>query len=292
MKRESKHAIVVAQRSNVDTVTPGVLYTMGTIVKISQVQRGLGGVQLLLHGETRAMALHYTENERHLEAVVREVADQAPLDLADPAFVALHREARARAAELGEKAGLPEDAVTQVLEGFTDPGRFADLVAGSLEIKPAERQGLLETLSVEERLRRVLVHVQRQIGVLEAQEHIKSQAQEELGERQREMFLREQLKAIKKELGEGGEGGGDPAGLTQRFEGVELQEAAKKEVDREFQRLERASRDALGAPVIRTYLEPVPQLPVHKRAHESLDLKQVAQILEQQHFGLDAAHDP
>src|SRR6266571_3473406 len=115
------------------------------------------------------------------------------------AWAALHREARERAAELGQKSGLPEDAVRQVLEGVTEPGRFADLVAGYLDIKPAERQGLLETLAVEERLRRVLVHVQRQIGVLDAQEHIKSQVQEELGERQREMLLREQLKAIRKE---------------------------------------------------------------------------------------------
>src|SRR5260370_725937 len=174
----------------------------------------------------------------------------------------------------------------------SEPGRLVDLVAGYLEIKPAERQGLLETLSVEERLRRVLVHVQRQIGVLEAQEHIKSQVQEELGERQREMFLREQMKAIKKELGEGEEGGGDLAELRKRFEGIELPEAAKKEVDREFQRLERAGRASREEHGVRPSLEPLPQLPVHKRAHESLDLKQVAQILEQQHFGLDAAHDP
>ena len=90
----------------------------------------------------------------------------------------------------------------QVLDGVTEPGKFADLVAGYIDLTPAERQGLLETLSVEERLRRVLVHVQRQIGMLEAQEEIKSQVQEELGERQREMFLREQLKAIQKELGD------------------------------------------------------------------------------------------
>src|SRR5438093_662200 len=77
------------------------------------------------------------------------------------------------------------------VDGVTDPGKLADLVAGYLEIDAAERQALLETLSVEERLRRVLVHVQRQIGVLDAQEQIKSQVQEELGERQRELFLRE-----------------------------------------------------------------------------------------------------
>src|SRR5207244_3188096 len=202
LKSDSRLIFAVAQRENVESVTPSVLYTTGTLAKITQIQRGLGGVQLLLHGEQRGTALHYNDNGRYLEAVVREVEDLAPLSLDDPAFVALHREARDRAAELGEKSGLPEDVVRQVLEGVTDPGRLADLVAGYLEIKPAERQGLLEMLSVEDRLRRVLVHVQRQIGVLNAQEHIKSQVQEELGERRREMFLREQMKAIRKELGE------------------------------------------------------------------------------------------
>src|SRR5205807_1091951 len=208
LKSDSRLIFAVAQRENVDTVTPDVLYTTGTITKISQIQRGLGGVQLLLHGERRGTALHYTDNGRYLEAVVHEVDDLPPLNAADPAFVALHREARERAAELGQKSGLPEDVVRQVLEEVSDPGRLADLVAGYLEVLPAQRQGLLETLSVEERLRRVLIHVQRQIGVLDAQEHIKSQVQEELGERQREMFLREQMKAIRKELGEGDEGRG------------------------------------------------------------------------------------
>ena len=97
----------------------------------------------------------------------------------------------------------------QVLDSVTDPARFADLVAGYIELPVAEKQGLLETLSVEERLRRVLVHVQRQIGMLEAQEEIKSQVQEELGERQREMYLREQMKAIQKELGDDDQSQGD-----------------------------------------------------------------------------------
>src|SRR5256886_10106128 len=170
LKSDSHLIFAVAQRENVDNVTPGVLYATGTIAKISQIQRGLGGVQLLLHGETRATALHYSENGRYLEAAVREVEDLPPLNPEDAAFVGLHREARERAAELGQKSGLPEEVVRQVLEGVADPGRLADLVAGYLEIPPAERQGLLETLAVEDRQRRVLGHVQRQIGVLDAQE--------------------------------------------------------------------------------------------------------------------------
>ena len=290
LKSDSRLIFAVAQRENVDTVSPDVLYTTGTIAKISQIQRGLGGVQLLLHGERRGMALHYTDNGRYLEAVVREVDDLPPLNAEDPAFVGLHREARERAAELGQKSGLPEEVVRQVLEEVTDPGRLADLVAGYLEIQPAERQGLLETLSVEERLRRVLIHVQRQIGVLDAQEHIKSQVQEELGERQREMFLREQMKAIRKELGEGDEGT-EVEDLRKRFEALELPEAARKEVDRELSRLERASRDSMEAQVIRTYLETMAELPWNKRAEESLDLKRAAEILEQDHYGLKDVKD-
>ena len=175
---------------------------MGVIARIGQIQRGLGGVQLLLQGEQRATALQYSQGEGFLQAVVLHAEEMAPLNDNDPAFEALHKETRERAAELGERRGLPEEVVHQVLDSVTEPGRFADLVAGYIELTVPEKQGLLETLSVEERLRRVLVLVQRQIGMLEAQEEIKSQVQEELGERQREMYLREQLKAIQKELGD------------------------------------------------------------------------------------------
>ena len=290
LKSESRLIFAVSQRENVDQVTPGVLYTTGTIAKISQIQRGIGGVQLMLHGEVRGTALHYQEAAGHLEAVVREAADLPPLDEQNQAFVALYREARERAGDLGRKSGLPEDVVKQVLDGVTDPGRFADLVAAYLEIKPNEKQSLLETLAVEERLRRVLVHVQRQIGLLDAQEDIKSQVQEELGERQREMFLREQLKAIHKELGDEDEIG-DTDELRKRLAALELPEAAKKEVERELARLERANKDSMEGQVIRTYLETVAELPWNTRSEESLDLERAAKVLEEDHFGLQEVKD-
>ena len=291
LKTESRLIFAVAQRENVDTVSPALLYGLGTIARIGQVQRGLGGVQLVLHGEKRAAALQYAERAGHLEVVVVEALEQAPINPTDPAFVALFREARERAGELGEKSGLPDEVVRQVLEEVADkPGRLADLVAGYLDIPTPERQGLLELLSVEERLRRVLVHVQRQIGVLNAQEDIKSQVQEELGQRQREMILREQLKAIRKELGEEGEAG-DVDVLRKRLEALELPEAAKKEVERELARLERAGRESMEAQVIRTYLETVAELPWNKRAEESLDLKRAAEILEEDHYGLGDVKD-
>src|SRR6266571_2178742 len=262
LKNEQRLIFAVAQKDNVEQVTPGLLYTTGTIARIGQVQRGLSGVQLILHGELRGTAIHYTEANGHLEAVVRELADLPPLKPDDAAFVALHREARQRAAELGEKSGLPEDVVKQVLE----------------------------MLSVEDRLRRVLVHVQRQIAVVDAQDDIKSQVQEELGERQREMLLREQMKAIQKELGEGDDGT-EVEELRKRLAALELPEAARKEVDRELSRLERAGRESMEAQVIRTYLETVAELPWGKRSEESLDLKRAVEILEEDHYGLKDVKD-
>jgi len=290
LKDPDRKVFAVAQKDNVDQVSPGVLYNTGTIARISQVQRNLGGVQLILHGENRGTAVHYTETSGYLAATVREAPDLPPLNEKDPAFVALHREVRERAAELGQKAGLPADVVQQVLQGVTDPGALADLVAGHLDIQSLERQQLLETLAVEDRLRRVLVHVQRQIAVADAQEDIKSQVQEELGERQREMLLREQMKAIRKELGEEGEAA-EADDLKKRLDALELPEAARKEVDRELARLERAGRESMEAQVIRTYLETIAELPWNKRSEESLDLKRAAEILEEDHYGLQDVKD-
>src|ERR687897_297138 len=280
----------VSQRQNVESVTPEVLYTIGTIARIGQLQRGLSGMQLLLHGERRGIAIHYTDKDGYLQAIVREAEEMLPLNVEDPAFVALHREARARAAELGQKSGLPDEVVQQVLAGVNEPGRFADLVAGYIDITPAQRQMLLETLSVEERLRRVLVHMQRQIGVLDAQEDIKSQVQEELGERQREMFLREQLKTIQRELGEGDERD-DLQELREKLEALDLPAEARKEVDRELGRLTRIGRESMESQVIRTFLENVAELPWNARSKEHLQLTEAQTILDEDHYALGDVKD-
>jgi ATP-dependent Lon protease len=285
LKTERRLIFAVAQRENTEQVSPDHLYSMGTIARIGQMQRGLAGVQLLLQGEGRASAIHIQERDGYLEAAVREVEDQGPPDQSDAAFLALYKEARERAAELGQKSGLPEEMVQQVLASVTDAGRFADLVAGYLDVKPQERQGLLETLAVEERLRRVLILVQRQIGVMDAQEDIKSQVQEELGERQREMYLREQMKAIRHELGES-EDDRDVAALREKLARLSLPEAAKKEVERELGRLDRTAKDSMEAQVIRTFLEWIAELPWNRRSEDSLDLVRAEQVLEEDHYGL------
>src|SRR6476620_7163105 len=275
----------VAQRDNTDEPSPDILYSMGVIARIGQIQRGLGGVQLLLQGEQRATALQYNMTDGYLSAVIVPAEEMSPVDENDPAFTALQKETRERAAELGERRGLPEEVVHQVLDAVTEPGKFADLVAGYIELSVPEKQGLLETLNIEDRLRRVLVHVQRQVGLLEAQEDIKSQVQEELGERQREGYLRDQMKAIQKELADDDQSK-EMTELLDKLSKLELPKDARLEVERELGRLERAGRESMEAQVIRTYLEWIAELPWNTRSDDHLDLNNAAVVLDEDHYGL------
>jgi len=142
LKEETKLIFAVAQRENVEQAQPEVLYTTGTVARIGQVQRGLGGIQLLLHGEYRATVLQYSETESgFFEAVVQEAPDLPPLDREDAAFVALHKEVRERAAELGLRMGLPEEVVKQVLEGV--PVKVFPVPEGVVFTKIDAETGLL-----------------------------------------------------------------------------------------------------------------------------------------------------
>jgi ATP-dependent Lon protease len=290
LRTEEKKIFVVSQRENREDVTPEILYNLGTVATIGPVQRGPSGMRLLLNGNFRAHAVRYQEQDEYLVASIRETEEMPPLDPEAPEFAALYRETRERAAELGRRAGMPKEAVQQFLAEAQEPGRFADLVAGHLDLKPADAQALLEALSVEERLRAVLLHIQRQVAVLDAQEDLKSQVQEELGDRQREMFLRQQLKAIQKELGDDG-GREDLEALREKIETLELPEAARKEVDRELGRLERMGPEGMEAQVIRTYLETICELPWNERTEERLDIARASAILEEDHYGLGEVKD-
>ncbi|HSP93830.1 MAG TPA: endopeptidase La [Thermoanaerobaculia bacterium] len=294
MNEKDRRVFAVAQRqvTEGEVVTPDSLYTIGTIATVGSVQRSLGSVLLLLEGKSRGIATRFVSKDGRLEATVQEAREMLELDSRDPAFVALYHEVRERAAELGRKLGLPDEAINQFLEGVQEPGRLADLVAGYLDIPATEKQALLETLSVEDRLRRVLLHVQRQIEVLSAQEDIQSKVKEELGGRQREMYLREQMKAIQKELGEG-EGAEDESlkELRAKLDALNLSEEARKEVDREWGRLTRIGRESMESQVIRTYLETIAELPWNSRSEDHLDVKEASRILDEDHFALSDVKD-
>jgi len=286
-----RRLFAVAQRENVDDPHPDILYTVGTVVRVIQTHRVRGGMQLLVQGEGRAQALSYQkEGEAMLEASLMTMERQAPSNPEDPAFQALDGELRERAAELGTRRGVPVEALNQLIQGVDDPGAFADLVAFYLELPTEDKQRLLEILGDEERMRAALVAVERELVRIDAQEEIQAKVQEELGERQREMLLREQLKQIQKELGDEDDRS-DVEELRERVEGLELPEDSRTEVERELKRLERTSPQSAEYQVIRTFLEWVTELPWGNRSEEKLDLKQASEILDEDHYGLEDVKD-
>ena len=286
-----RRLFAVAQRENVDDPAAEYLYSVGTVVRIIQTHRVRGGVQLLVQGEGRAQAVSYhQEGQSMLHAILLDMETLEPRDPNDPAFQALDTELRDRAAELGTRRGVPAEALNQLIQGVDEPGPFADLVAFYLELETPDKQELLELLDDEERMRACLLAVERELARLDAQEDIQAKVQSELGERQREMLLREQLKAIQKELGEEEERD-DVEEMRQRLEELELSEEQRSEVDRELRRLERTSPQSAEYQVIRTYLEWITELPWNVRSEEKIDLAVAERILHDDHYGLEDVKD-
>ncbi|HEX6695101.1 MAG TPA: LON peptidase substrate-binding domain-containing protein, partial [Longimicrobiales bacterium] len=286
-----RRLFAVCQRANVDDAQPEGLFEVGVIVRILQVQRGPAGLQLLIQGVQRAKALKYHKTESGMiEADVWAIEAEEPREPHEAAFVALDHELRERASELGRRRGMPAEALNQIMEGVEGPGAFADLVAFYLDQPASEKQQLLELLPAAERMRRVLVGVERDLIRLEAQQAIQQKVQEELGEKQREMVLREQLKAIQRELGDEDDGT-DLEELRERVAALDLSAEARKEIDRELSRLQRTSPQSAEYQVLRTYLELVTELPWNERTEDKLELDESERILAADHYGLEDVKD-
>jgi len=281
----------VAQRENTEDASPDVLYSVGTVVRVIQAHRVRGGLQLLVQGDERAEAVKYEEaGEDMLRAQLIMLKRFHPRSLEDPAFQALDRELRDRAAELGTRRGVPAEALSQLIQGVDDPGSFADLVAFYLDLPTPDKQRLLEVLDDEERMRRALVAVERELTRIEAQEDIQAKVQEELGERQREMLLREQMKQIQRELGDEDDRQ-EVEELRKRIEALDLPTDARQEVGRELKRLERTSPQSAEYQVIRTFLEWITELPWTDRTPDKIDLTRAEEILQEDHYGLEDVKD-
>ncbi|MDH3733108.1 MAG: endopeptidase La [Gemmatimonadota bacterium] len=276
--------------ADVEDPVPEALHAVGTICRIAQMQKVPGGIQMVIQGDARGAALEYVDKDGYLEVVVGRMEDMAPLDEDDPAFAALYKEVHERASEVSKMRGVPKEIVDHLLGGVSTPGELADLVSFYTELDVEEKQELLESLSVEDRLRKLIIHLQRQIGLLEAQEEIREQVQEELGERQREIYLREQMKTIQKELGEDVDSQ-ELDDLRERIEALDLPEEARGEVDRELRRLERIPRESAEAQVVRTFLETVADLPWSETTPDQLDIAEAEDILDRDHYGLQSVKD-
>jgi ATP-dependent Lon protease len=263
--------------------------TAGIIMRMLKLPDGR--IRILVQGLARARIQHLSQTQPYLQAKVKRLEE--PLverrageesGLAVEAMMRSVKESLDRAATLGRSIS-PEIMV--IAANLEEPGRLADLAASNLELKLEEAQEILETLDPLERLRKVSDHLLREVQVLTMQQEISSQARGEMDRTQREYFLRQQLKTIQEELGEGDELAEEIAGYRSRADEKVLSDEAREELERQIRRLERSHPDSAESSIIRTYLDWLTGLPWSTRSEDNLDLDHAQRVLDEDHYDLE-----
>jgi ATP-dependent Lon protease len=285
---ENRMIMLVAQRDlEKEEPTASDLYDYGTAAAIMRMLKMPDGrIRILVQGLTRARVSRYDENLPHLLAHIEPLTDSEP-DADELELEALIRNVRSsleRAITLGKNISSEVMAIVANLE---DPGRLADVAASNLELKVADSQSVLEKLNPADRLRRVNELLAREINVLLVQQEINTQAKGEIDRTQREFYLRQQLKAIQTELGEGNELAEEIAQYREKMLQAHMPDVVEEEVDRQIKKLERMHPDAAEAATLRNYLDVMVSLPWSKTSEENLDLKRAQTILDEDHYGLE-----
>ncbi|THF69763.1 endopeptidase La [Deinococcus sp. Arct2-2] len=285
-----KVILIVSQRDkDVDDPQGADLYDVGTACNVLRVRKNPDGtVQMLVSAVARARAKNYTRDE-YLRADIELMPEVA----ADPVeFQALARELREKFDIIAANGKVSAESV-QTIQGKEEAGEMADHIAFNLDFKLEDKQALLEAASPTARIRKLLTLLDTEQEVQAVQARIRAQVKEEIDKNQREYYLREQMKVIQKELqgGEDGEEGDEADVFRTKIEALELKPDVKKEIDREVNRLARMHPDAAEASVIRTYLTWVTELPWNTRSEDRLDVPEAAQILDDDHYGLEKVKD-
>jgi ATP-dependent Lon protease len=285
---ESRVIMLVAQKDAAND-NPGEedLYGLGTAAVIMRMLKLPDGrIRILVQGLSRARIHHISQTEPYLQAKIERVEEPRPEvePLEIEALLRSVKESLDRAVSLG-KAISPE--VMVITANLDDPGRLADLAASNLDLKPAEAQGILETTDPIERLRKVSDMIAREIQVLTMQQEISSTARGEMDKSQREYFLRQQLKAIQQELGEGEELTEEIANYRRLAEDKGIPEEAREELERQIRRLERSHPESAETQIIRTYLDWLTALPWATQSEDDLNLDHAQQVLDEDHYDLE-----
>ncbi len=285
---ESRVIMLVAQRDAAnDKPGEGDLFEVGTAAVIMRMLKLPDGrIRILVQGLARARVQHISQVEPFLQAKIERIEEPPPggANLEVEALVRSVKESLDRAVSLGKPISAEVMVIAANLE---DPGRLADLAASNLDLKLAEAQSILETDDPIERLRKVSAALAREIQVLTMQQEISSQARGEIDRSQREYFLRQQLKAIQQELGEGEELTEEIANYRRLAEDKQLSEEAKEELERQVRRLERSHPESAETQIIRTYLDWLTSLPWANFSEDNLDLEHAQAVLDEDHYDLE-----
>jgi len=267
-----------------DPATDGI-YRVGVLANVLQLLKLPDGtVKVLVEGQTRVAIDSFLENERFFEATVAAVAEtQGDLEVVE-ALLRTCGDEFERYAKV--KKNIPEEALATVAE-TTDPAKLADLIAGHLGIDVAQKQNLLETLTLSERLEKIYGLMQGEMSVLQVEKKIKTRVKSQMERTQREYYLNEQMKAIQKELGEGEEGASELAELEERINSTKLSKEAQEKATAELKKLKSMSPMSAEATVVRNYLDWMLSIPWGVKSRTKKDLHKAQEILDADHYGLE-----
>jgi len=279
---------VVAQRnSEVEKPDIDELYSVGTVASILKlIKMPDGSKSIVIQGKRRFRTEEFTQEDPYFLARVQPLAEE-PISEDDIALQAHIRSIKELAVQtVNMSPNLPSEAA-YAIQNIDSPSFLIHFIASNLQVEVEEKQELLETLPIVDRAEKVIELLHREIQVLQLSEEIRSRVKTDVDQQQREYLLRQQLKAIQEELGEGEFGGTDVAELRERAEKKELPEHVTKALAKEFDKLGRTNPAAPDYAVTRNYVDWILDLPWNEFSQDNLDLKRSTHVLDEDHFGLE-----
>jgi ATP-dependent Lon protease len=282
-------AMVASKDPENDTPGPDDLHRYGVAGNVARMMKVPDGtLRILVQGGERIKINDFIATEPYLVARVDPVPDVLE---PSPEVEALTRNVQNTFSEIIEQIPYLPEELQLAVANLDEPAALSHLIAGALRISVEEKQELLEQPDVAKRLRRLSEVLTRELEVVKLGTKIQSQVESEMEQGQREYFLRQQLKAIQDELGEGDEQQAEISELRERIEAAELPEEPRKQAERELGRLEKLPPAAAEHGVIRTYLEWIVDLPWSKETEDDLDIKHAREVLDEDHYDLEEVKD-
>ena len=284
-RSQRKVGFLLQRDGDKDEVTPDDLYRFGTEASILRyVTAPDGGHHVVVQGERRFRVLDFQSGMPFLLARVEYIADAATRSSEIEALALNLKRLAIEAIELLPRA---PGELANAVQAIESPSSLADMVASFMDVKPAERQQILETIDLKTRLERVTEHLSHRIEVLRLQRQIEQQTRGAIDERQREVLLREQMKQIQKELGEDGAAGQEIRELGEAIDKAGMPQEALEQAKKELKRLERMPDQGAEYSMLRTWVDWMIQLPWAKLDDEAIDIARARRVLEEDHYGLE-----
>ncbi len=285
MSKDKMIAIITQKNPDIEDPNPEDLYTVGTVATIMKMVKMVDGSQrVVIQGLCRCKVIEFTQGEPNIKANILPVFEDYQKDIEIDAMYINLKNLYRKAIEM---APYLSSELAQIASKVENPGNLADLIASTINISVLEKQEILEKIDLKERLKKATIYLNREVETLELSSKIQSHVKEGIDKTQREYYLREQLKAIQKELGESDDKINEVDDLKKKIKEAKMPDDVKKVADKELDRLSKMSSMSAEYTVARTYLDWLTELPWSKATEDNLDIDGASTILDEDHYDLE-----